>query len=333
MKKSLLLAALLCLNSIVISAQQSSDYGRICVNAIQPEEQNLPEEARQSLENKLSKIVSTYGMASNGLDNRFVITSKIERISRDITQTTPARISQKLKVTIYVGDAVEDKIYAQTDVMVAGIGVTETKSLIQAFSRINANNPDITAMMDKAKANIISYYTDNCPFIIQEAEQLTNSQQYEAAIAKLIAVPNVCADCYTQCQNRAQSVYNLHINKEGLELIQSARNAWLLHKDYDCAEKALAILSQVNVQAECQSEANKLVEEINAGLRKIEASVAAQKKAEWEFRVRQYEDKIEMEKTKQADATMLSQQCIDALQNIGVAFGKNQKSRKIFSLF
>lgn len=333
MKKYLLVYVLLSLTGTAIHAQQSSDYGRICISAIQPEEQNFPEEARLSLENKLSKIVSTCGMAGNSMDNRFVITSRIERISRDITQTNPPRISQKLKITIYIGDAIENKIYAQTDVDVAGIGVTETKSLIQAFSRINANNQEIATMMDAAKKNIITYYTDNCPFTMQEAEQLINSQQYEAAIAKLLSVPNACADCYAQCQEKAQIAYNLLINKEGLELIQSARNEWLLKKDYVCATKALATLSKVNVQADCQDKVAALVEEINVGLRKIEAAVAAQQKAEWDFKMQQYQDKIEMEKAKQADATMLSQQRISALQNIGVTFGKHQKSRKVFSIF
>ena len=327
MKKCLFI--ILSLITVTIYAQQTSDYGRICISAIQPEEQNLPEEARKSLENKLSKIVSTYGMASNSTDNRFVITSKIERISRDITQTTPARISQKLKVTIYIGDAIEDKIYAQTDVDVTGIGVTETKSLIQAFSCINVKNSNIATMIENAKNNIIAYYTDNCPFIIQEADRLINSQQYDAAIAKLIAVPNACADCFTQCQTKAQKAYDLLINNEGRQLIQSARNQWLLKKDYDCAEKALALLSKVNIQADCQSEANALIEEINVGLRKIEAAIAAQRKAQWEFKMRQYEDKIAMEKQRQADATLLSQQRIGALQSIGVSFGNNQKSRNI----
>ena len=63
-------------------------------------------------------------------------------------------------------------------------------------------------------------------------------------------------------------------------------------RDYACAEKALDILAKINPSAECQSEANLLIDEINTQLRKIEAAEAAAAKARWEFKVKQYEDKM-----------------------------------------
>ena len=59
------------------------------------------------------------------------------------------------------------------------------------------------------------------------------------------------------------------------------------------------ILAKVNPDAQCQSEANLLMDEINTQLRKIEAAEAAAAKARWEFKVKQYEDKMELERQKQ----------------------------------
>ena len=61
------------------------------------------------------------------------------------------------------------------------------------------------------------------------------------------------------------------------------------------------ILAKVNPDAQCQSEANLLIDEINTQLRKIEAAEAAAAKARWEFKVKQYEDKHALEVQKQAD--------------------------------
>ena len=100
-------------------------------------------------------------------------------------------------------------------------------------------------------------------------------------------------------RSKAVDVYKLLIDHEGKQLIQNARSAWLVKRDYDCAEKALDILAKVNPHAPCQSEANALIADINKQLRKIEAAKAAAAKAQWDFKLKQYEDKMELERQKQ----------------------------------
>lgn len=100
-------------------------------------------------------------------------------------------------------------------------------------------------------------------------------------------------------------------------LLQQARNKWVAKKDYPSAEGALAILSQINVQAACLPQADKLIGEIDSKL-------CADEQREWEFKVRQYEDNLAMERQKQKDRTALLSATISAVQHIGTAFGKNQ---------
>ena len=113
------------------------------------------------------------------------------------------------------------------------------------------------------------------------------------------AVPAVCADCYTTCQNKAVEIYKQYINLEGKKLIQNARSAWLAHRDYDSATEALSILAKVNPEAQCQTQANALIKEINTQLRRIEAAKAAAAQAEWEFKMKKYEDEMELKRQKQ----------------------------------
>jgi hypothetical protein len=131
-------------------------------------------------------------------------------------------------------------------------------------------------------------------------------QQYERAIANLVTVPAVCADCYTTCQNKAVEIYKQYINLEGKKLIQNARSAWLAHRDYDSATEALRILAKVNPEAQCQTQANALIKEFNTQLRRIEAAKAAAAQAEWEFKMKKYEDEMELKRQKQEGRNTLA---------------------------
>ncbi|MCQ2605689.1 MAG: hypothetical protein MJ204_03995 [Bacteroidales bacterium] len=308
--------------------QQASDVRKIFIKAIQPEYDNIPEEARLLLENKMKKIVLANGLSDDGIYERFVLTAKINILSKDITPTAPPKVSQKIEVTFFVGDVIENKIYGSTSIMVAGIGENENKAFIQAFQRINAQNPKIQELLTNSKHRIIEYYSSNCNKILTEAKNLQNSQQYDEAIAKLVSVPYVCEDCYTKANDEALNIYNEKINTECLILIQQAKSTWLVKRDYACGDSALTILSQINPKAECLPQAQDLIEQINNRLRAIEAAEAAWRKEQWEWKKKQYEDKLSMEKQQQADKTMLLSQAIGAIENIGVAFGKNQPQVK-----
>lgn len=328
MKKIILV--FFCLTSILLAYGQSdaSDYGKISINAIQPDYPDVPEEAREYLETKMRQVIATYGLADNGLNERFVMTAKIAVLSKDVTPTTPVKISQKIEITFIIGDVVDNKIYETATLSAAGIGQSETKCLMQAFQRIQPTNPALKKLIESAQQKIATYYSNNCASIISEASVLENSQQYDAAIAKLMTVPNVCAECFDKCQKQAIAVFNRKIDQEGKTLIQQARSAWSVKHDYECAEKALEILSKINPDAQCADEAHKMVKEINDHLRKVEAqqaaAAAARAKAAWEFKMRKYEDDLADRRQAHADRTALIGQAISGFTQVGTMFGKHQ---------
>jgi hypothetical protein len=132
----------------------------------------------------------------------------------------------------------------------------------------------------------------------------SNWDSYTGEYTVYCSDTSICKQCRggsATCQNKAMDIFNIQIEQEGKQLIQDARSAWLVKRDYDCAAKALDILAKVNPVAQCQAEANVLIDEINTQLRKIEAAEAAAAKARWEFKVKQYEDKHALEVQKQAD--------------------------------
>ena len=323
--KKLILTCLLGIFTLSIVAQD--DAGRVSISAVQPTYENIPETARANIESKMQRMISGCGLASSEAD-RFIMTARIDVTEKEIN--TAGMIVQRMEITFIVGDVIEEKIYGTTTINAMGIGETEAKCFIKAFQIIKPNNPELVAFVNKAKDDIVSYYTNNCQFIIQDADRMIGMQQYGEAIATLVAVPKVCTECYTACQTKAIDTYKILIEFEGKQLIQDARSAWLVKRDYDCAAKALDILAKVNPDAQCQSEANILIDEINTQLRKIEEAKAAAAKARWEFQVKQYEDKMALERQKQADKAAILGTLANRFGRIDIGF-KKEKAYKFGS--
>lgn len=323
--KKLILTCLLGIFTLSIVAQD--DAGRVSISAVQPTYENIPETARANIESKMQRMISGCGLASSEAD-RFIMTARIDITEKEIN--TAGMIVQRMEITFIVGDVIEEKIYGTITINAMGIGETEAKCFIKAFQTIKPNNPELMAFVNKAKDDIVSYYTNNCQFIIQDADRMIGMQQYGEAIATLVAVPKVCTECYTACQTKAIDTYKILIEFEGKQLIQDARSAWLVKRDYDCAAKALDILAKVNPDAQCQSEANLLIDEINTQLRKIEEAKAAAAKARWEFQVKQYEDKMALERQKQADKAAILGTFANRFGRIDIGF-KKEKAYKFGS--
>ena len=333
MKRILLLLALV----LPLAAFcQQNDADRISISAVIPDYKDIPAEALQNLEGKLQSLVTAQGNADRQTD-RFLITARVDVTNKDITQTAPPKVSMKMDITFIIGDVVEDKVYGTHTISTAGIGPTETKAYIQAFQRIKSNNPALQKFVGDTKQKILDYYNDNCQFIVSDAERKVQMGQYDEAIAQLVTVPTVCADCYTTCQAKSLEVYEQRrqaeaakLDKEGRELIRQARSAWSVKHDYECAQKALDLLAKVDPDAACVAEADKFVTEINDHLRKVEArqaaAAAARAKQQWEFKMRQYEDNVADRRQAQADKTAI----LGALVNRFGRFDINIKKERTF---
>ena len=317
--------AIMIVAMLFATVAMAQDYGRIAINVVVPTLPNVPEEARAALETKMQQVATQYGLASNGLTDRFVMTAKVNVTSKDVAPTTPVKISQKIEVTLFIGDVIDNKVYESIVLSVAGIGQSETQSMIKAFNQIKPTNPKLKTFVENAEQKIIEYYANNCSYILTEANTLAKQRKYDAAIAKLMAVPEVCRECYEKCMAKAIEVYQSKIDDEGAILVQQARNKWLITRDYAAATKALSILSEIAPLSKAQTDANKLIEEIEVHLRELDAVAEEQRKQEWEFAIKQYNDRVKTQ-----------HKLIDAAREVGVAFGNNQPStitKNIISLW
>ena len=137
MRRYLIIVFALFLFGITARSQNSpklDDFGRIVLNTYLSEQMDVPAEARKLLNTKLSQVASNYGMAGSSVNPRFIITASINVGTKDIIAGPPQMIAQNLDVTIFIGDALENKIFCNTK---SGETLIQTKMfLVQTLRNI-----------------------------------------------------------------------------------------------------------------------------------------------------------------------------------------------------
>lgn len=340
----LLIGLLACISPTDVWAESS--VGDIFITVIQPERNEIPQEAAKQLENKMHQLITSNGVADTDPNGRFVITAKSFIVTKDIIGGAPQRVSQKIDFTFMIGDIIENKVFESYTFSAIGIGINENKSYINAITKIKTNSPQFTAFIDKAKDKILQYYAARCEQIILEAKQQAANHDYQQAIYLLMQVPNIC-DCAEKCQNLMIEYYDAYTETTAAELLNDAKSKWASAPNAEGAAMAADVIAQIPAGTKVQSELDALIAEINQKLREDE-------KRDWEFKMKQYEDeqarqKREFQLRKQqqeADIAYRDRQqaadneyrkkeqvarderrrlLIDACRQVGVAFAQSYK--------
>ena len=326
------------------AAAQSNldDVGRLTVHAVVPQYENLPVEAQKLLETKLSQIITANGIADNENSVRFVLTAKVNVITKDIVVGPPQRISQKLDITIMLGDIQTDKVYSQMTISAMGIGQTLDKAYISAFKNIVPNNKAISEFMADGKEKLIAYYQTNGQEMLTEAKNLAAMQNYEDALIQLASIPDVCTDIFSEAAQLASTIYVDMIDAHGREYLNAARAVWAKNPTREGAQEATQLIKKINFAASVQSDVSELMKEITDKMNEIdqrewEQTVQEYKdniereKREWEQSVQEYQDNLEREKREweqhvreHEDNVQTQRMRIKAYRDVAVAYAENQ---------
>lgn len=328
MKKILLIVAAISFTIISFSQEtvKMDDVGRIVLNSYIPEELGLPAQASSLLENKLNQITTFYGLGGNSVDQRFVLMSVINILSKDIIAGPPQLIALNFEVSFYVGDAIDNKLFSNGSVSLKGVGNNANEALINGIKNINQKNPVIAGLVQEGKNKIISYYDSNCDFIISKAMALEAQEQYDEAIFNLVTVPEVCKECFTKCMEASGMIFQKKIDREGQAKFNEAKSLWAVAQNKTNAFKIAEILSGINPNASCIGEVGKMVKIINAKLRDDE-------RKEWEWKMKVYNDNLEAQKFASESEFELRKSKIEAYRQIGVEQAQHVRRIKNKSLF
>lgn len=310
MRKLILISGLI-LCCLALNAQNnlgsSDDLGRIALNVYVPDQvEGITPIALSNLENKLNQIATKNGLGGFAYEPRFILTANIAVLTKSITSTAPPMQAYTLEVTLYIGDAIDGKLFSRESVTLKGVGETETKAYMSALKNLNPNDSRYQIMIETGKRRIIEYYNSRCDFIISEAKGLANMHEYDAALYKLVSVPDVCKDCYDKCMAILGPLYQEKIDHDCQVYMLQATNFWTANQDSYGADQAGVCLNKIDPMSICYNDAFALSERIAKRIFELD-------KREWQFMLKRWQDVVDIEKLR-----------IKAARDIGVAYGNHQ---------
>lgn len=279
---------LVCLLFYALSSLAQGDAGHIYISVVQPDRDEISPEAGKQLERKMIQLLSSNGISSQDENNRFVITAKVDITSKDIVASTPQRVSEKIDLTLIVGDMIENKIFETISIPLIGIGINENKAFIAAINQVKPQKAEFKDFLDKAKKKIVDYYAVRCSQIIRDACKLASGNAYDEAIYQLMQVPDIC-DCSKECQDLMVEYTIKRNNAIAAQLLNEARVKWAASPNSEGASDVADIIAKIPVNTDSQKDVDALTKSINKKLRDDE-------KRNWDFKMRQYNDAQEKEK-------------------------------------
>ena len=261
----------------------------------------FPEGAKALMESRLTQVLTKNGIAGLDHQGQFALTAVAVPIDKDVLPGPPAKISEKMELNLFIVDIYNKTIFSSTVLTVRGLGETETRAYIDAIRRMPVQSKDLTKFVDEGKDKIVKYYDEKAPQMIKKARSLAKQKSYEEAMYIVALIPEECKH-YDEALNAGVEIYQQYVDNECNINLAAARQAWAAEQNKIGAQKAGEYLANILPDAACYDEAMKLYKEIKGKVLD-----------DWKFEMKIYQDGVDLEK-----------QRIQAMRDIGVAWGSHQ---------
>lgn len=294
------------LANVSLFAQYTStpEPGNIPITVVGSVQKDVPKGTNTFIENKLQQIISQNGLGSADYYGRFVITASFMQVTKDIVPGPPKQFVENLDVTFYIVDNIEQKIFSSTTVSVRAVDRSEEKVFNKAIRSINVKSPQMTSFVNEGREKIVNYYISQADRIIATAHSLARQRNYEAAFYELSTIPQACGAAYDKALAAGNVIYQEYVDYMCDVNLAKARSAWMAEQNSYAAYEAGEYLSKILPDAKCYGSAEALYWEIKAKVLD-----------DWKFEMKKYNDQVSLEQAR-----------IDAWRQVGVAYGRNQKS-------
>lgn len=283
------------------AAAQDTQYLPIAVYVDQQAEP-CPATAQVQIKIKLTQLLTKNGIASMDYFGQFFITAFIVPQTKDVVSSAPMKIAEKMDVMFYIADYTNQVVFASTSLSARGVGDNEAKCYMNAIKSINLSSPELTQFVQEGKTKILAYYDHEADNIIKKANFLASTKQYEEALSLVVTIPQQCSK-YDAAMQAGLNIYQQYIDYQCNVNLAAARQAWAAEQNSKGATKAGEYLALILPDAGCYDEAMNLYTEIKGKVLD-----------DWKFEMKKYQDSVDIEK-----------QRIDAMREVGVAYGKGQQ--------
>ena len=297
--KKLLFSFVVALMSATMWAAET-EYLPISVMAADKPE-SFPNGAKALLENKLTQLLTRNGIAGIDYLGQFVLTVTTTPLDKDVIPGPPMKISQRMEMNLFIVDAYAKTIFSSTSVTVKGIGENENRCYLNALSHMPLQSQQISKFIAEGKAKIIEYYDHEAPNLIKKAQFLSKQKNYDEALFYVSLIPQQCKH-YDAALAAGLEIYQQYLDNECNLNLAAARQAWAAEQNSNGARAAGEYLANILPDAGCYGEAMELYTEIKGKVLD-----------DWKFEMKKYQDSVDLEK-----------QRIDAMRQVGVAYGTHQ---------
>ena len=284
---------------------------------------DIPETSKNLIVSKMDQLLTQNGCGSMNRADRFIILAKCNVLQKDVAPTTPPRINQKIEVTFILGDAVENKTYSSATIELTGIGINENKAWQTVINGIKPANSTFKQMFENAFQKIESFYSESCESIISNAKTLASTGKYDEAIANLMAVPDICHDCYEKAINTVCEIYQNKIDSDGAALLAKAKNAWAASADENGADLAMTYLNEIPVTSAAFPDAEVLANVISK-------KMSSEKERKWKLKMQEYQDEKAFREREQANSHARSMSTIAAARSVAEKWAETQPETKVY---
>jgi hypothetical protein len=289
------------------SADQAGGANGIALATVVSDQiEELNESSRKFLANKLNQIVSKNGVKGSFYNQRFIITTNVNVISKDLTASAPPMHAYNLEVSFFIGDGTNGTLFSSTSMNYKGVGQSETKAYRSALKSINTSDARFERFITEGKNKIIEFYNAQCDIILKEAEMLQSQNNFEGALAKLLSVPSVCKDCFEKTSLKAGAVYQKYLDRQCDIYMNKAKAIWASNQSEDGAREAAELLSLIDPDAKCATDASQMLDSMYEDIKK---RVKDLDQREWDYKLKEQLQESER---------------IEAMKQVGVAYGENQ---------
>lgn len=294
----------------------ADDFARISLNVHVPDQiEPITPIVQSALENRLSQIVSKYGIADNGLNKRFTIVPRITITDKSITSTAPAMHVMVMEVSFFIGDGVDGKLFSSYSISSKGVGENETKAYMAALKNIKTTDPKFELFISEGKKKILEYYNSQCDFMLKDAETLSAKSEYEEALSLLSSIPQVCSSCYERANELTGIIYRKKIDYECTKLYDEANSIWSAKQDENGANEAARLLIQIDPLSSCFTVAKNLLDRIRND---IKQRIKELDQREWEYKMQE-----------QQNTADLNKEIVRAAAKVAVAHAKSKPTKVI----
>ena len=280
-----------------------TEYLPISVCAVDNQE-GFPGGAKALIENKLTQLLTRNGIAGLNYLGQFVLTVTTTPLDKDVIPGPQVKIEEKMELNLYIVDAQAQTIFSSTSVTVRGLGETETKCYLNAISHMPMQSPQLAKFIDEGKKKIIEYYDHEGEQLIKKAQFLAQQKKYDEALYWVSLIPQQSKH-YDAALAAGQDIYQKYLNNECNINLAYARQAWAAEQNSSGAYAAGEYLANILPDAGCYDEAMELYREIKGKVLD-----------DWKFEMKKYQDGVDLES-----------QRIDAMRQVGVAYGNHQPTQ------